>query len=604
MTDIIEIKRGLERMAQSVAEYLLPGGRKEGHEWRAGSIHGEAGQSLGVHLSGSKAGVWSDFQTGERGGDLIDLWCAVRRCSLTEALDQAREWLGISRPAPFREPKRSYVRPQRPICVVPQAKVLDYLTVERNIPGHVLNAYRIGERGDEIIFPFLLPGGELAMAKVRKAMAGAHPKPTAADCEPILFGWQAVPDDARSVVITEGEIDALSMAAYGYPAMSVPFGGGKGAKQQWIENEFERMERFERIYLATDMDKPGDEAAEEIASRLGRHRCFRVALPRKDANECLTAGVAKDEIDRAIAEAAGLDPDGLRRPSSFRDDVSRLFWPQPEDHQGYSMPYGKLRDQVRFRPAEVTLWSGPSGSGKSQILSDCIVDFVRQGSRVCLASLEMKGQMTLKRMCKQTLGVDRPTDSAVTEALEWLDGGLLLWERVGKAGVDALLEVFDYARAKYGCEQFVIDSLMRLGIAADDYSGQEAAAYRLVDWAISNSVHVHLVAHSRKGDRDRGAPETEDIKGAMELGANAFNILTVWRNRRLEDDIRATKDEATRRELMERPGVILNVAKQRNGDFEGKVGLWFDQATYRYRATAEEGVWGREYLSRRTGTAA
>jgi twinkle protein len=597
MADITEVSRLLERRAQAVAEYLLPNGKKEGQEWRAGSTGGEEGKSLGVHLSGTKAGVWSDFSTGE-GGDLLDLWREVRHCTLSEALNQARSWLGVSRPEAYREPKKTYTRPPKPSCIVPQAKVLDYLSVERAIPPHVLNAYRIGERGNEIVFPFLTPENELSLVKVRAAENGAKPKPTAVDCEPILFGWQAIPAEARSVVLTEGEIDALSMFAYGFPALSVPFGGGKGAKQQWIENEFENMERFERIYLALDMDKPGDEACEEIANRLGRHRCLRVSLPRKDANECLTEGVSVEDIKAAIDGAAGLDPEGLKRPSSYADDVTRLFWPAAEDHVGYGMPYGKLRDQIRFRPAEVTLWSGPSGSGKSQILSDCIVDFVRQGSRVCLCSLEMKGAMTLKRMTKQTVGVDRPTDKAIADGLKWLDRGLLLWERVGKAGIDALLEVFDYARAKYGCDQFVIDSLMRLGVAGDDYTGQEKLAYRLVDWSIGNNVHTHLVAHSRKGERDRGAPETEDIKGAMEIGANAFNILTVWRNRQLEESVKAAKTDLERQELEQKPGVILNVAKQRNGDFEGKVGLWFDQETYRYRSTQEQS-WPRSYSNPR-----
>src|SRR5690606_24492926 len=139
-----------------------------------------------------------------------------------------------------------------------------------------------------------------------------------------------------------------------------------------------------------------------------------------------------------------------------------------------------------------------------------------------------------------------------------LDRGLLLYEKVGKSGVDPLLEIFDYARAKYGCDQFIIDSLLRLGIAQDDYNGQEKAMYRLVSWAIDNNVHVHLVAHARKGEKGQGAPETEDIKGAMEIGANAFNILTVWRNRKHEDELKAAPTEADRRDLNEKPGVILN----------------------------------------------
>ena len=264
MTDIVEVKRMLADRAQAVAEMLLPNGRKEAQEWRVGSTGGEKGQSLGVHLSGAKAGIWSDFTTGE-GGDLLDLWVAVKGGTLGDALDAARAWLGVTRQKPYREPQNNYQRPQKPACKPIHGLALDYLREDRNLPGVVLAKYKVACSGDEIIFPYLLPDGALALAKSRKAVDGAAPKPTAANCEPILFGWQAIPENAREVVITEGEIDALSWAAYDRPAMSVPFGGGKGGKQKWIESEFDRLERFERIYISTDMDKPGEEAAEEIA---------------------------------------------------------------------------------------------------------------------------------------------------------------------------------------------------------------------------------------------------------------------------------------------------------------------------------------------------
>ncbi len=111
MTDIVSIKRMLADRVQSVAEMLLPGGRKEGAEWRAGSVAGEKGQSLGVHLLGDKAGIWQDFQSGE-GGDLLDLWVAVKGGTLSDALNAARDWLGVSRPEPYREPKKTYTRPR------------------------------------------------------------------------------------------------------------------------------------------------------------------------------------------------------------------------------------------------------------------------------------------------------------------------------------------------------------------------------------------------------------------------------------------------------------------------------------------------------------
>ncbi|WP_455475045.1 toprim domain-containing protein [Bartonella sp. B30(2025)] len=400
----------------------------------------------------------------------------------------------------------------------------------------------------------------------------------------------------RTIVITEGEIDALSLAAYGYPAVSVPFGGGTGGKQNWIENEFDHLESFETIFLATDMDKSGEEAAHEIANRLGRHRCYRVRLPKKDANECLTTGINIETIQAAFSSAKSFAPEGLRRASDYKNKIIGLFWPTPEQRQGYTVPYPKLKDKLYFRPAELTLWSGSSGVGKSQLLSDCIPHWIAQKSRLCLASLEMKGEQSLRRLIKQTGGLKHPTKEMIEQILHFLDEGLILYEHVGKSSVDTLLDVFDYCRARYGCDQFIIDSLMRLGIASDDYTGQEQAVYKMVNWAVSNAVHIHLVSHTRKSGLEREVPTTEDIKGASEIGANAFNIITIWRNRSLEDKICATSNREEKAALAKRPGVIMNIAKQRSGDFEGKVGLWFDLQTYRYRCSCEYSSSTRHYL--------
>jgi len=597
MADITEIKRKLADQCQVVAEMLLPQGRKVGVEWEAGSVGGEKGASLKVHLTGAKAGVWQDFATGE-GGDLIDLWAKVRGLTLAQALNAARDYLGLNRQKAFMQPAKNFSKPPKPQGRPPQARVKDYLHEDRNLSGEAISRYRIGENGNEIIFQFFKPSGELAMVKTRPAEAGAKPKPTAGNCEAILFGWQAMPDNAREVVITEGEIDALSWADYGYNALSVPFGGGKGGKQNWIENEYDNLERFETIYIATDMDEQGDLAAIEIANRLGCHRCYRVQMPLKDANECLCEGLAKSDMDKAIQEAKSLDPEGLRRASDYTDKVVNLFWPQSHEQTGYNVPYGKLSQNLHFRAGELTLWSGASGAGKSQILSDCIPHWIKQGSRICLASLEMKGEQSLRRLAKQVGGVDRPQEEFIHKIMRWLDPGLLIYERVGKASVEALLDVFNYARAKYGCDQFIIDSLMRLGIASDDYTGQEKAVFKIVDWTVSNHVHVHLVAHARKGGIDKGVPETEDVKGASEIGANAFNIITIWRNRKNEEEMQKAKTEEERQNAKQAPGVILNVAKQRSGDFEGKTHLWFNQENYRYFSSYDNQTWQRSYIER------
>ena len=63
-----EISQLLAKDAESIARMLLPNGKRDGSEWRCGSVDGDEGTSLGVHLTGSKAGVWKDFSGGS-GGD-------------------------------------------------------------------------------------------------------------------------------------------------------------------------------------------------------------------------------------------------------------------------------------------------------------------------------------------------------------------------------------------------------------------------------------------------------------------------------------------------------------------------------------------------------
>ena len=69
---IRDIVDRLTENTETLCRELLPNGRREGAEWRCGSVNGEVGKSLGVHLTGAKAGVWADFADGS-GGDPLDL---------------------------------------------------------------------------------------------------------------------------------------------------------------------------------------------------------------------------------------------------------------------------------------------------------------------------------------------------------------------------------------------------------------------------------------------------------------------------------------------------------------------------------------------------
>jgi hypothetical protein len=83
----------LAQQAESVARHLLPNGRLEGNEWFVGSIRGEKGQSLRIHLKGKMAGTWIDFAEPGKRGDLLELWASVRGIAKSEALTEAQQFV-------------------------------------------------------------------------------------------------------------------------------------------------------------------------------------------------------------------------------------------------------------------------------------------------------------------------------------------------------------------------------------------------------------------------------------------------------------------------------------------------------------------------------
>lgn len=93
---LADIKASLTDRIDALAPHLLPNGRREGREWKVGSVNGEPGRSLGVVLQGAKRGIWKDFATGE-GGDALDLISACRGLSFSDSIAWAEAWLGLTK---------------------------------------------------------------------------------------------------------------------------------------------------------------------------------------------------------------------------------------------------------------------------------------------------------------------------------------------------------------------------------------------------------------------------------------------------------------------------------------------------------------------------
>jgi len=552
MKTAADIKADLAARAEAVAQHLLPRGKRVGSEWCAGDVNGSEGQSLKVCLVGSKAGVWADFAAGS-GGDLLDLWGAAKGCTFVEALKQAKDYLGVRDDGEDRSFRRSvartYVRPpQDGIQPLESAgPVFDYLAKERGISAATLHRYKIrqavGHAGPECVFPITSPeDGKLDMVKFLAVKRGPDGKKiirASKDSKPRLFGWAAIPPSARSIVITEGEIDALTVADWGHPALSVPSGV---ENLDWIEHDFEALARFERIYVHTDADEPGHKCAEKIASRLGRARCFRIVLTGfKDANEAHVSGrFVGPDYDDAMALARTLDPAELRNAGDYGDVLWEELHPSSPDTLGTETPWDM---PWRIRPGEVTVWTGWNGHGKSHLLNNVMLHDMAAGQRCLIASFEMPVAQTLTQITSMMAG-RRPGDRAkVNECLQWLAPRLWLYDVCGVKPWREFLPAFEYACRRYGITRIVIDSLVRVGVGEEDYEEQIAFVSAVVAFAAVNKCHVHIVAHSRKAKDEREPPGKMDIRGAGGITDLVHNGWTVHRNKAKEGAMSMAKDQ-------------------------------------------------------------
>ena len=99
-------------------------------------------------------------------------------------------------------------------------------------------------------------------------------------------------------------------------------------------------------------------------------------------------------------------------------------------------------------------------------------------------------------------------------------------------------------------------------------------------------IHIHLVHHIKKPDDESKVPGRYDAKGAGEISDQVDNVFMVWRNRPKEalEERQAQGATLTPRaeEVLNAPDVLIACDKQRNGDWEGRIALWFHKASLQY----------------------
>lgn len=261
----------------------------------------------------------------------------------------------------------------------------------------------------------------------------------------------------------------------------------------------------------------------------------------------------------------------------FAEDVIDNIYGQHTVDAPY-MPWDKTRDLFQMRPCEVTLWAGVNGHGKSLVTSQIALGLVQQGKKVCIASFEMTPAATLGRIIKQAVACANPTEKYIHKFLDWTDNKLWIYDQLGTVDGDKLRAVIRYCSEELGVEHFFIDSMMKVVKGDDDYNGQKNFVDEVCALARETKMHIHLIAHVRKGQTEYDVPDKFSVKGSSSVTDQVDNVWIVFRNKKKEDQMRNAMNTPEKiEELKNFPDSMLICSKQRHGNWEGKVGLWLHQ---------------------------
>lgn len=286
-----------------------------------------------------------------------------------------------------------------------------------------------------------------------------------------LYGKWLWPKGGKRVIVTEGEIDALTVSQLQenkWPVVSLPHGAQTAVKA--IKRDLDWLMTFEKVILAFDMDEPGREAARKCAEVLPLGKVCIAKLPAKDANEAWTTGKTK-ELGLALWNAEPFKLDGIVTaaeiaPSILIPPTMGTPWKWESLTQ---LTYGR-------RPGELIGFGGATGGGKTDFFSEQIeFDVCTLGVPTGLLFLEQPPKETIRRIMGKHLskmlhipGAGWTEEDLAQAAKIAATLPLFLFDHFGQMDWETVKARIVYMVRALGCKHIYLDHLTALSAGAED----------------------------------------------------------------------------------------------------------------------------------------
>lgn len=368
-----------------------------------------------------------------------------------------------------------------------------------------------------------------------------------------LYGKHLCRDVGRKIVVTEGELDALSVSQaqeLRWPVVSVPNGAQSAARAVGADLEF--LTGFDEVVFMFDMDEPGRAAAQACAELLPPGKGKIASFPKgyKDASDALQANDSRAILD-AMWGAKSYRPDGIVDSDAMLELVraKRGFTPIA------SVPFHKLQaSTMGFAPGQVWVICSGSGMGKTEFCREIGFSIIKQGLKLGYVALEEGTERTALglvglQMNKRLHLMGNPTEEdGFMEAWdEVIRDKLYCYDHFGSMDGDNLINRMRYMIVALELRVIILDHLSIVVSGMDD--GDERKTIdrimtRIKSLAQETGACIVVVSHLK---RPPGTPHEEggqtslgQLRGSHAIGQLANIAVGLERNQQDADNPHVT----------------------------------------------------------------
>ena len=461
--------------------------------------------------------------------------------------------------------------PQKPI--ITKQPAIEYME-SRGVSREITEKYHITttkDRDNILVFPFYDEQNQMCFVKYRKIDFDKTKDKCKEWCEkqtrPILFGMAQCEDFDR-LVITEGQIDSLSVAECGIKnAVSVPTGA---LGFRWLADCWDWINKFNEIVVFGDCENGKITLIETLEKRIkGKVKCVKVEdyLHEKDANAILQK-YGKNAIVSAVENAELRDVQYVKQ---LADVKSVNLKDLPKIRTG-------IRDLDRvcggLLQGHVTLLSGKRGEGKSTLLSQIVAETIDQDKNVFVYSgelpnyhfknwldLQIAGSKNISEVMNEYNDFEYYlTDDVVNKISNWYRNKVFIFDNSATTDTSfqGILDVIINAICRYDVKLVCIDNLMTamdIDTHTDLFRQQSSFVKSLEKLAQQYDVAILLIAHPKKSKDDF---DNDTVSGSSDI-TNAVSF--VWNYQRSESEadseLMVTKNRMTGKLLLKDNAIKL-----------------------------------------------